>query len=330
MNSFNPVKIGVIGVGHLGNFHVEQIKKLSGTRLIGIFDENGNRKKEMGEKHQVPVYGSMEKLLEDCDAVSIVTPTTTHHRIATQAMDKGCHVFIEKPITRTLSEARDLLKQAEEKNLTIQVGHIEQFNPAFLEINRMKLSPRFIECHRLAPFNPRGTDVPVVLDLMIHDIGIILSLVPEKVEHIHASGVKVVSDTADIANARVEFSNGCVANLTSSRISQKKMRKLRLFQQNTYVTADFLLGKVETYQIESEQRELKADEMSFQLEGKRKKYIVYRQPPIHGSNALRHELDHFIKSITGGTTPMVDGHHATEALELAIRIQKIINGNNRQ
>jgi predicted dehydrogenase len=325
MINTNSVKIGVIGVGHLGNFHVQQIQEIPQAELVGIFDENPERAMEISKTYKIPRFEVMEDLFAKCDAVSIVTPTSFHHQVALAAMAQNCHVFIEKPITKTIPEARDILKKAESKNLIVQVGHIEQFNPAFLAISDLDIKPRFIECHRLSPFNPRGTDVPVVLDLMIHDIGIILSLVPAGIKNIHASGVNVVSNTADIANVRIEFNDGCVANLTSSRISQKQMRKLRIFQNNNYITIDFLLGSVESYRVEDALPVLEENQKSFKLEGHKEKYVIYNKPDVKSSNALRLELAHFLDSIIHQRKPMVDGHSATEALELAIQIQNIID-----
>ncbi|MFQ6609469.1 MAG: Gfo/Idh/MocA family protein [Fidelibacterota bacterium] len=326
-NNFKPVKIGIIGVGHLGKFHLQQLKEIESAQLQGVYDLDIPLVQAISADQKIPAFTSMDELINTCDAVSIVTPTSTHFEVASNALQNGCHVFIEKPITKTVAEARALLGMAEQHNLIIQVGHIEQFNPAFMTINNQECEPQFIECHRLAPFNPRGTDVPVVLDLMIHDIGIILSMVDSPVKDIRASGVNVVSQSADIANARIEFENGCVANLTSSRISQKKMRKLRFFQNNAYTTVDFLLGVVETYHVTDHVPSLGKDEMSFKLEGKQEKYVIYQKPDVIPQNALKLELEHFIESIQHQKTPVVDGHSATEALDLAIRIQNIIDGN---
>lgn len=327
-NNFKPVKIGIIGVGHLGKFHLQQLKEIESAHLQGVYDLNTPSIQAISADQNIQAFTSMDELFTVCDAVSIVTPTTTHFQVASDALRNDCHVFIEKPITKTVAEARDLLSLAEKNNLIIQVGHIEQFNPAFLAINNQECHPQFIECHRLAPFNPRGTDVPVVLDLMIHDIGIILSMVDSSVKDIHASGVNVVSPSVDIANARIEFENGCVANLTSSRISQKKMRKLRFFQNNAYTTVDFLLGIVETYHVTDDLPILKDNEMSFKLEGKQEKYVIYQKPEVIPQNALKLELEHFIESIQHQKTPIVDGHSATEALDIAIRIQNIIDANH--
>ena len=240
MSPKQPVDIGVVGIGHLGNFHIEQLKQIPDCKIIGIYDIDLSVLKKAHELHSVPCVNSLDELLTNCDAVSIVTPTRYHFDVAKKALDADCHLFIEKPITKTINQAKQLLKKAEIKNKFIQVGHIEQFNPAFLALDKSNLKPVFIESHRLSPFNRRGTDVPVVLDLMIHDIDIVLSLVNSGIKEIKANGVRVVSDTVDIANARIEFENGCVTNLTASRISQKKMRKIRLFQENTYTTIDFL------------------------------------------------------------------------------------------
>ncbi len=326
MNNSNRIKVGVIGVGHLGNFHVQQLKTIPEADVVGIFDQDAGRLAEMADEHSVKAYSDYMDLLKDCQAVSIVTPTNTHFDVARSALDQNCHVFIEKPITQTVEQAKQLLEMAQARGKLIQVGHIEQFNPAFLALGDRKINPKFIECHRLAPFNARGTDVPVVLDLMIHDIGIILSLVPDRIRDIRASGVKVVSDSVDIANARIEFENGCIANITSSRISQKTMRKLRIFQENAYITVDFHTGTVETYDVSESEPAAAENSMVFTIEGKRKKHILYQKPFVEKGNALRMELAHFLNAIRESLRPAVDGHSATEALEVAIRIQNSIDG----
>lgn len=327
MKNDNRIKMGVIGVGHLGNFHVQQLATLEQVEIVGIFDSTPDRLDEMTKLHNVKPYSELEPLLKQCDAVSIVTPTSTHFQVARQALDNDCHLFIEKPITNSVSEAQELLETAAEKSKIIQVGHIEEFNPAFLMLEDYDINPQFIECHRLAPFNIRGTDVPVVLDLMIHDIGIVLSLVDSAVTEVRASGVKVVSETVDIANARIEFENGCIANLTSSRISQKKMRKLRIFQENSYVTVDFMEGAVESYRVVDKIPENEPYDMMVDIEGAKKRHILYHKPSVTPGNALRIELAHFADSINNSEKPRVDGHSATEALALAVRIQHIIDNN---
>ena len=322
----NLIKIGVIGVGHLGRFHVQQLSTIENVELMGIFDLNAEQCTNVGMEFSVATFSQVDVLMKACDAVSIVTPTTDHFDTAIQALNLGCHVFIEKPITETIGQAQQLLAKAEAAHKIIQVGHIERFNPAFLHVkNKKHLSPQFVEIHRLAPFNPRGTDVPVILDLMIHDIDILLSMVNSTIKDIDASGVKVVSKTVDIANARILFENGCVANITASRISQKPMRKMRIFQESTYTTVDFLKKSVEIYHVEDEIPSGVNKDSVFPLEGHEKKYVIYENPEVVEHNALREELHHFASVIQQGEQPDVDGHSAAAALHIALEIQKIID-----
>jgi len=321
----NPVKIGVIGVGHLGRFHVQQLATIEDVKLVGIFDVNTEQCTNVGAEFSVVTFSHAEELMQACDAISIVTPTTYHFDVAMQALNLDCHVFIEKPITETIEQAKQLLVKAEAGYKIIQVGHIERFNPAFLHIKNKNLSPQFVEIHRLSSFNPRGTDVPVILDLMIHDIDILLSMVNSKVKDIQASGVKVVSKTIDIANARISFQNGCVANITASRISKGSMRKMRIFQEETYTTVDFLQKSVEIYHVEDNIPNGVSKDCIFPLEGNNKKYIIYEKPEVIEHNALREELYHFTSSIEKGKQPDVDGYSAAAALQIALEIQKIID-----
>lgn len=319
------IKIGVIGAGHLGNFHLKHLAKIPEYSLVGFYDSNENRAKEMEKNHSVPNFESIEHLTQSVDAVSVVTPTPFHFNTADIALNAGCHVFIEKPITDNITHAWKLLQKAEEKNKIIQVGHIERFNPAFRAVSSTGMQPRFIESHRLAPFNPRGNDVPVILDLMIHDLDVILSMVNSDIRDIKANGVKVVSSSVDIANARLEFQNGCVANITASRISQKSMRKMRLFQEEDYITIDFQSGIVEEYKILREAPEPAEGDKVVELAGEHPKYVHYCKPEILQHDALREELLHFAQSIKESTTPETDGASATKALSLALEIQKIID-----
>ena len=325
MESSTSIKFGVIGVGHLGNFHLRQLSDIPEVNLSGLYDIDLMRAKEMSRDHSIPSISSMEMLLNSSDAVSIVTPTHSHYKIAEQALDAGCHVFIEKPITDNLGHAKALLKKAAEVEKIIQVGHIERFNPAYMALNKTGKSPDFIETHRLAPFNPRGNDVPVILDLMIHDIDIILSLIESKIQNICANGVKVASKTVDIANARLEFENGSVANLTASRISQKEMRKMRFFQKNNYVTIDFLEEILEEYKVCDENTDNITDDNVVEIGTNNKKYILYNRPVIPKHDALREELCHFIHCIQHASQPETNGYSATEALRLALEIQSIID-----
>jgi predicted dehydrogenase len=321
----NTIQIGVIGVGHLGNFHVKRLKEISGISISGIYDNNPIRADEISNQYDVKLFSSLQALLEISDAVSIVAPTPYHFEIANLALDKDCHLFIEKPITDNIEHAGLLLNKAEKLNKIIQVGHIERFNPAFTVLKNLDIQPRFIEVHRLAKFNPRGNDVPVILDLMIHDLDIILSLVKSEIKDIRANGVKVVSSTVDIANARLEFENGCVANLTASRISQKVMRKMRLFQEEDYITIDFHNGILEEYKICNEPPEPGEFDKVIKMEGTEKKYVFYRKPNDPKHDALKEELIHFANSIQNAQKPETDGQSAAKALGLALKIQKIID-----
>ena len=325
MKKGNTIRIGVIGVGHLGNFHVKRLKEISGISISGIYDNNPIRADEISNQYDVKSFSSLQALLEISDAVSIVAPTPYHFEIANLALDKGCHLFIEKPITDNIEHAGLLLNKAEKLNKIIQVGHIERFNPAFTVLKNLDIQPRFIEAHRLAKFNPRGNDVPVILDLMIHDLDIILSLVKSEIKDIRANGVKVVSSTVDIANARLEFENGCVANLTASRISQKVMRKMRLFQEEDYITIDFHNGILEEYKICNSPPTEDINDQVIELTGKEKKYVLYRKPEVPKHDALKEELIHFANSIQNAQKPETDGQSAAKALGLALKIQKIID-----
>ncbi|MEK7254929.1 MAG: Gfo/Idh/MocA family oxidoreductase, partial [Bacteroidota bacterium] len=260
------VKVGVLGAGHLGKIHLQCLSQLPAQfKVRGFFDIDPEAARHASEKFNLPVFPNFEALLDAVDAVDIVTPTTTHFDLARQAMLRGKHVFIEKPLTETPEEAQELVELARSQGIVAQVGHVERFNPAMLAVSHLSLAPMFVEAHRLASFNPRGTDVPVVLDLMIHDIDIVLSLVKSAVKTISASGVAVVSDTPDIANARIEFENGCVANLTASRISLKQMRKVRLFQRDAYISLDFLEKEAQIIRLFEKGKE-PPDVISIELE----------------------------------------------------------------
>ena len=325
MKKGNTIQIGVIGVGHLGNFHVKRLKGILGISISGIYDKNPIRADEISNQYDVKLFSSLQALLEISDAVSIVAPTPYHFEIANLALDKDCHLFIEKPITDNIEHAGLLLNKAEKLNKIIQVGHIERFNPAFTVLKNLDIQPRFIEAHRLAKFNPRGNDVPVILDLMIHDLDIILSLVKSDIKEIRANGVKVVSSTVDIANARLEFENGCIANVTASRISQKVMRKMRLFQEEDYITIDFHNGILEEYKICNSPPTEDINDQVIELAGKEKKYVLYRKPEVPKHDALKEELIHFANSIQNAQKPETDGQSAAKALGLALKIQKIID-----
>ncbi len=320
------VKVGVIGTGHLGSLHAKMYADIADAAFIGVFDTDPEKRKSVASKYGVKAFETVSDLLSAVDAVSIATVTTTHHAVAMEALAAGRHVLIEKPITSTLAEADELIALAKQKGVLIQVGHIERFNPAIISLESYQLKPMFIESHRLAQFNPRGTDVAVVLDLMIHDIDIILSLVNSPVKQIDANGVAVVSDTPDIANARLQFENGCVANVTASRISRTKMRKMRMFQGNAYIAIDFQLGSADVFRLGKEgEGSIWSTMLLGQIgEGKNKRSIIYEQPEMKKINALQYELESFVHAVQNNTRPVVNGEDGRMALDVAQQIlQKI-------
>ncbi len=325
----DKLKVGVIGVGHLGRLHVQNYKLIPDVDLVGIFDIDRERAKQVASEFQTTAYDDLHKLLSKIQAANIVVTTTSHFDITKECLTRGIHCLVEKPITSTLAEADELIELARNGGLILQVGHIERFNPAILALENFELKPMFIESHRLASFNPRGTDVAVVLDLMIHDIDIILHLVKNPVTKIDASGVAVVTDEVDIANARLGFENGCVANITASRISQKKMRKMRLFQRNAYIGIDFLQKFSEIYQlVDATAAPARPDQFPIEFgqidhAGLSKK-IIYERRQIDATNALKLELESFVHSVRSGTKPEVSGEEGREALRVALAITDMI------
>ena len=319
------LKIGIFGVGHLGKFHLSNWKEIDGVTIAGFYDPSNESAIAVAEQYSIKRYTNADKLINECDALDIVAPTTTHFELAKKAILKSKHVFVEKPLANTMDEAKELLKLSKEANIKFQVGHIERFNPAFLAAKDYHLNPMFIEVHRLAQFNPRGTDVSVILDLMIHDIDIILSLVKSTVKSISANGVIVMSDTPDIANVRIEFDNGCVANLTSSRISMKRMRKMRLFQKDSYISIDFLEKKTEIIKLKSSGDK---NVFSFDIEtNKGKKTIAISAPLIPEGNALKMELESFRDAIIHNTNTLVSEVDGFLAMEIAHQILEKIGRN---
>lgn len=319
------LRIGILGAGHLGKFHIQQSKEIEELELVGFYDPDPEKVKEAELNFGIPSFASMEELIDNVDIVDVVTPTLSHFDCAASALRKFKHVFIEKPITNTIEEARTLLNLVHEANVKVQVGHIERFNPAFVAAKEHIINPQFIETHRLAQFNPRGTDVSVVLDLMIHDIDIILSVVDSPVKKISASGVSVVSDTPDIANARLEFLNGCVANITASRISMKNMRKSRFFQRNAYISVDFLEKSCEIVSMTDTIGEPDPFDITLELgEGKKSKKISFDKPVIEPVNAIREELQSFVDSIQNETEEVVGIEDGLNALEIAYKILGMI------
>jgi len=319
------LKVGVFGTGHLGKFHLNNWKEIAGIELVGFFDPNDEAAAQVQAQYNLKRFLNDEELMNACDIIDVVAPTNFHFAICQKAIRKGKHVFVEKPLANTIDEAQQLVKLVKESNIKLQVGHVERFNPAFLAVNNVDLKPMFIEVHRLAQFNPRGTEVSVILDLMIHDIDIILSIVKSGVKNISASGVAVLTDTPDIANARIEFDNGCVANLTSSRISMKKMRKIRLFQKDAYIGIDFLNKKTEIIKLKEEGEE---NVFAFDIEtGSGSKTIAIANPLVPEVNAIKKELEEFVTSIQNNTRTRVNEMDGLWAMEVAHNILQKINQN---
>lgn len=319
------LKIGVFGTGHLGKFHLNNWKEIPGVALAGFYDPDDAVAEDVAAKYGLKRFTDEDELIEASDAIDVVTPTQFHFNVCQKAIRKGKHVFVEKPMAHTMDEARELVKLAQESKIKFQVGHVERFNPAFLAAKELPLNPMFIEVHRLAQFNPRGTEVSVILDLMIHDIDAILSIVKSDVRNISASGVAVMTDTPDIANVRIEFNNGCVANLTSSRISMKKMRKMRLFQKDAYIGIDFLDKKTEVIKLREPQDQ---NVFSFDIEtpaGVRT--IAIASPQVPEVNAIKRELEEFVSAIKNNTHPIVNEIDGFRAMEIAHQILHKINHN---
>ena len=319
------LKVGVFGVGHLGKFHLNNWKEIPGVELVGFYDPDDNNANGVAQKYGLKRFPKPPDLIKVIDAADVVAPTDHHFTLCEAAIKKGKHVFVEKPLAQTMDEAHALVKLVKESNVKMQVGHVERFNPAFLAVKDLKLNPMFIEVHRLAQFNPRGTEVSVILDLMIHDIDIILSIVKNGIKSVSASGVSVLTSTPDIANARIEFNNGCVANLTSSRISMKKMRKMRLFQKDAYIGIDFLNKKSEVIKLKQD-----ADENVFAFDidthdGKRT--IAIANPAVPEVNAIHKELEDFIRAIQANTITVVNEIDGLQAMEIAHDIIHKINQN---
>lgn len=321
------LRIGVLGAGHLGKIHLKCIKQISKYQLVGFYDADTANAINVEKDLEVRRFGSIDELIDEVDVVDIVTPTLSHFDCASRSLRKFRHVFIEKPVVTTPEQALDLIKLANEAGVKVQVGHVERFNPAFVAAEPFLENPMFIETHRLAQFNPRGTDVPVILDLMIHDLDIVLSVVKSEIRKISASGVSVVSDTPDIANARVEFANGCVANLTASRISMKNMRKSRFFQRDAYISVDFLDKTAEIIRMRNVDPD-SADPLAMILDlgpGKQPKQILFDKPEIVPINAILTELESFADAISNNTVPPVTINDGYAALDLAYRIIEKMN-----
>ena len=318
------LKAGVLGAGHLGKIHLKLLQQSEKYELVGFYDPNLENATKVVKDFGYTYFESLDDLIASVDMVDIVTPTLSHFECAEKVIKAGKHVFVEKPIANTVAEAQQIIKLAKDHNVKGQVGHVERFNPAFIAVKDKVQNPMFIETHRLAEFNPRGTDVPVVLDLMIHDIDIILSVVNSKVKNIQASGVSVISNSPDIANARLEFENGCVANLTASRISLKNMRKSRFFQKDAYISVDFLEKAVEVVKMKDAPEN--PDEFALILQNAEgiKKQIYFENPKIVANNAILDELNSFADAIENNTTPTVTLTQGTEALKIAHEIVQML------
>ena len=324
----NLLKFGVIGVGHLGQHHVKHYCDIEDIDFVGFYDADSKRAYKISQKFKTKAFESLDELLLSVDAVSIVSPTIYHSIIAEKCILLKKHVFIEKPITSTVEEADRLIQLSKEKNVIIQVGHIERLNPALKALNKYLLEPKYLEIQRLSPYNIRGTDVPVVLDKMIHDIDIALFLANSSVDTLYASGLSILTDSIDIANARIEFKNGCVANITSSRVAKDEVRKIKIFQKNLYATIDLYRGLTEVYSINDKNSVKNKSLMEVPFDYKNEKKIIhYDKPAVLSKDALKLELINFINSINGKEKPIVDGYAGREALKIAIEIQnKIIKG----
>jgi predicted dehydrogenase len=320
-------RIGVVGVGHLGNHHTRILSQSREANLVGVNDTDAEKSRRVAKEYGTKSFESLDQLLEETDAISLVVPTTAHHPLAKRILESGKDLLIEKPITETVEQAEELVGLAQERDVILQVGHIERFNPALQAIEKRKVDPRFIESHRMAQFNPRGTDVAVILDLMIHDIDLILSLVKSRLSSIEAVGVPVIAESQDICNARLGFENGCVANVTASRISAKPLRKMRLFEKDSYLSLDFLNKSAEIYRlveadrIPSDENAKKTVVGSIPVE-EVGKTIIYERPKTDDRDMLTSEIESFLQAVRTRTQPKVTGEDGWKALEVALKIKK--------
>ena len=319
----NQVRIGVIGVGHLGQHHVKHYKTLDNVELIGVFDTDRQRSLEISKKFDVKVFSDLNSILNEVDALSIVTNTKSHYEVAEKCLRSKKHVFIEKPITAEIEEADKLLSIAEKNKVLIQVGHIERLNPALLALNEYEIKPKFIEIQRLAPYTSRGTDVPVVIDKMIHDIDILLSLVRAPIKKIQATGLSILTDSIDIAHARMRFEDGTVASVMSSRIARDEIRKIKIFQKDLYATLDLLIGSTEIYEVVDDKISKSKVTIPFEYKGNTR-LIGYHKPVLSKIDPLKMELENFVFSIQGKQEPIVSGRDGRDALEFAMKIQEMI------
>jgi len=323
------VRIGVVGVGHLGQYHVQKFLSLPDCQLVGIHDRNAERQQQMSASLGVRAFSTYDALLQEIDAIDIAATTSYHYVLAKMALEQGKHVFLEKPITSESTQAEELLALAREKDLLIQVGHIERFNPVILQVEDELTEPMFIESHRLSTFQPRGTDVPVVLDLMIHDIDLILSFIHSPLKEIRASGVGILTPSIDIANARLEFANGAIANVTSSRVSMKQERKIRFFQKDSYISMDFVAKHVTVMKKSAGIRDILPEILLGKTEFRPEQLIDIKQydASSYPKDALEMELESFVQCISQHKKPLVDGEAGARALQVALQILSIINAS---
>jgi predicted dehydrogenase len=322
------LKIGVFGAGHLGKIHIQQWKEIAAIEFVGFYDPDDNNATSAIEQYAVKRFTNIDELIQAAHAIDIVSTTTTHFELAKKCLLAGKHLFIEKPLANTLEEGRELVKLVKEAGVKCQVGHVERYNPAYLALGEESLQPMFIEAHRLSQFNPRGTDVSVILDLMIHDIDIIMHLVKSPVKRISASGVTVLSETPDIANARIEFDNGCVANLTASRISLKKMRKMRVFQRDAYISIDFLEKKTEVVRLKDDTGNKGMFDFPVDMPNGEKKVLSMQMPEVTPSNAIRSELAEFADAVINDKTVRVSVYDGFQAMDVAHQILKKMSLHN--
>lgn len=324
------LKIGLIGVGHLGKIHLKCIRLAREVyQLVGIYDTDRELAARVAEEYGVASFTNLEDLIAAVDVVDVVTPTSTHFAVVRAALEGNCHVFVEKPLTQTLEEAEQLIELSQRTGKLVQVGHVERFNPALLALGNVPVKPYFIEAHRLAMFNPRGTDVSVILDLMIHDLDIVLKLADDEVAEVRASGVAVLSNTPDIVNARLEFRNGAVANLTASRVSLKNMRKVRLFQRDAYISLDLLEKESQVVRLfDADATNLPEDGQQFPLDTPRGPRIIHvDQPASNPVNAIQMELESLAYSIRDDRPAAVSIEDGYRALALAQRIAEAVAEN---
>lgn len=314
------LKIGILGVGHFGKIHIKCIQEIPEYQLVGFYDPNIELSNIVSKEFSLKAFDTLDALIEACDVIDVVSTTSSHFECASAALRKFKHVFIEKPVVSTIEEATKLIQIAQEADVKVQIGHVERFNPAFIEARSYIEKPMFIEAHRLSQFKPRGSDVSVVLDLMIHDIDVVLSVVNSNIKRISASGVGIVSETSDIASARIEFDNGCVANLTANRLSVKNMRKARFFQKSSFISVDFLKKEFDVVGLKDANGELSENAILIETLTKGKKEITFKKPEVRESNAIRSELQSFYHAIVNNETPLVTINDGFKSLEVAQEI----------